>query len=72
MLVTDPALAGWYTGMGIQYNDGKPTLGELKLALIAGAIGAVIVVVWGLWLAKRQEAAAKSAAPSEKAEAGNS
>jgi YjbE family integral membrane protein len=72
MLVTDPALAGWYTGIGIQFNDGKPTLGELKLALIAGAIGAVIVVVWGLWLARRQEAAAKSAAPSEKAEAGNS
>jgi YjbE family integral membrane protein len=72
MLVTDPALAGWYAGMGIQFNDGKPTLGELKLALIAGAIGAVIVVVWGLWLAKRQEVAAKSATPSEKAEAGNS
>ena len=61
MLVTDPVLAGWYAQLGIQFNDGKPTLGELKLELIAGVIGAVIVVVWGLWLAKRQEARAKAA-----------
>ena len=56
MLVTDPALAGWMAGMGIQFNDGKPTVGEVKLELVAGAIGAAIVVVWGLWLAKRKEA----------------
>jgi YjbE family integral membrane protein len=59
MLVTDPALANWMNGMGVQFNDGKPTIGELKLEAIAGAIGAVIVIVWGLWLAKRQEAAAQ-------------
>jgi YjbE family integral membrane protein len=72
MLVTDPALAGWLEGMGIQFNDGKPTIGELKLELVAGAIGAVIVVAWGLWLAKRQEAAAKAAEPGEKTETGTS
>jgi len=55
MLVTDPALADWMMGIGIQYNDGKPTWGELKLDLVAGAIGAAIVVVWGLWLAKRKK-----------------
>jgi len=58
MLVTDPALADWMAQFGIQYNDGNPTYGELKLTLVFGAIGAAVVVVWGLWLAKRQAAAA--------------
>ena len=71
MLVTDPALSGFLSGMGVQFNDGVPTVGELKLELIAGAIGAVIVVVWGLWLAKRQEAVAKTAS-DEKIQAKNS
>jgi YjbE family integral membrane protein len=56
MLVTDPVLAGWYAGMGIQFNDGHPVLKEVKLALVAGAIGAAVVVAWGLWIAKRKEA----------------
>jgi YjbE family integral membrane protein len=56
MLVTDPALADWMAQFGIQYNDGNPTIGELKLALVSGALGAVLVVLWGKWLAKRQEA----------------
>ena len=58
MLVTDPALADWMAGFGIQFLDGHPTLGEVKLTLVAGALGAAIVVLWGKWLAKRQEAAA--------------
>jgi YjbE family integral membrane protein len=69
MLVTDPALAGWYAGMGIQFNDGQPTIKEVKLALVAGALGAVLVVIWGRWLAKRQAARQQ---PSEKAESPNS
>ena len=64
MLVTYPALEGWLTKMGIEFAQGRPNLGELSLELIAGAIGVVIVVVWGLWLAKRQEAAAKRAEPA--------
>ena len=71
MLVTDPVLEGWLTGMGIRFTQGKPSIGELSLELIAGAIGVVIVVVWGRWLAKRQEAAAK-AASDEKTQTGNS
>ena len=55
MLVTDPVLADWMAGLGIQFNDGKPTVGEVNLALVAGAIGAAIVVIWGLWLAKRKK-----------------
>ena len=39
---------------GIQFNDGNPTIGELKLALVSGAIGAVVVVAVGTWLAKRR------------------
>lgn len=57
MLVTDPALKDWLTGMGIQFIQGKPSIGELSLELIAGAVGVVVVVAWGLWLAKRHEAA---------------
>ena len=72
MLVTDPALAGWLTGFGVQFNDGKPTIGELKLELVAGAIGAAIVVVWGLTLAKRKETRAKVAQPAGGARTGNS
>ena len=57
MMVTDPALAGWMEGVGIHFNDGHPTIGEVKLALVAGAIGAVVVVAVGTWLAKRRPAA---------------
>jgi YjbE family integral membrane protein len=71
MLVTDPALGGWMEGMGIRFQNGKPTIAELNLELIAGVVGAAIVVVWGLWLAKRQEAAAK-AESDEKIQTGQS
>ncbi|MDH5222799.1 MAG: hypothetical protein OEW94_16420, partial [Betaproteobacteria bacterium] len=56
MLVTDPALAGPMESMGIRFNDGNPTIGEVKLALIAGAIGAAAVVAAGTWLARRKRA----------------
>jgi len=65
MLVTDPALANWMAGMGIQFNDGNPTIGEVKLALVSGAIGAVIVVAAGTWLAKRKQPEARAEAEAE-------
>jgi YjbE family integral membrane protein len=73
MIVADPALADWMSGFGIQFNDGNPTYGEVKLALVAGVIGAALVVLWGNWLAKRQAArqAATETAASEKAESPN-
>jgi YjbE family integral membrane protein len=72
MLVTDPALKDWLGGIGVQFGDnGKPHVAGLNLELICGAIGAAIVVVWGLWLAKRHEAAATATA-EEKAKPGNS
>jgi len=65
MLVTDPALANWMAGMGIQFNDGNPTIGEVKLALLSGAIGALIVVAAGTWLAKRKQPEARAEAEAE-------
>jgi len=59
MLVTDPVALEWLKGIGgIVIEVGKPKLNGINLELVAGAVGAVIVVVWGLWLAKRHAAAA--------------
>lgn len=69
MLVTDPALASWLGGLGVQFDaGGKPRVGGLSLELIAGALGAVVVVIWGRWLARRQEAAARQVAADADAE----
>jgi YjbE family integral membrane protein len=62
MLITDSALQGWLGALGIAYSDGKPYLSGFSLEYLCGAAGVVVVVVWGLWLARRQEAAAQ---PSE-------
>ena len=60
MLVTDPVALDWMNGMaGIQVAGGKPMLSGINLELAAGAVGAVIVVVWGLWLAQRKEGSSK-------------
>ncbi len=62
MLVTDPVALQWLNGMGgIAIEGGKPKLNGINLELVAGAVGAVIVVLWGLWLAKRHAAAAAAA-----------
>jgi predicted tellurium resistance membrane protein TerC len=62
MMITDPIVLDWMKDhvAGVQIDGGKPKLGGVNLELACGAIGALIVVVWGLWLAKRQEAAAKT------------
>ena len=71
MLVTDPVALDWMGGIaGLQIEDGKPRFHGVSLELTAGAIGAAIVVVWGLWLAKRQQAG--NAEPEKKTETGNS
>ncbi|HET7298351.1 MAG TPA: TerC family protein [Burkholderiales bacterium] len=54
MLVTDPALKGWLTGLSVVFDGEKPKIGGLSLELICGAIGAVIVIVAGTLLAKRK------------------
>ena len=73
MMVTDPAVLAWAQEhvAGIQMEGGKPMLNGASLELVCGALGAAIVVVWGLVLAKRREAAV-NVASEEKAQTGNS
>lgn len=61
MLVTDIALKDWQASIGLTFDaTDKPLLGGWSLELIAGALGAVFVVVYGKWLSK--QAAARHAA----------
>ena len=63
MLVTDIALKDWQSSMGLTFDaDGKPRIGGLSLELIAGAVGAVFVVVYGKWLSGRAQEKRKRAA----------
>jgi YjbE family integral membrane protein len=73
MIVTDPVMVGWMTDhiAGFQLDGEKPRLHGINLEIVCGAIGAAIVVVWGLWLAKRQAARAE-AAPADNASPPNS
>jgi hypothetical protein len=62
MLVADIALKDWQIAMGIAFDAaGKPQVGGLSLELIAGALGAAFVVIYGSWLARRAEAGRKQA-----------
>ena len=58
MIVTDPVAIAWMREhvAAVQFDGDKPKLLGMSLELLCGVIGAVIVVVWGLWLAKRQAA----------------
>src|SRR5437879_1915772 len=53
MLVTDSALEGWLTGLGVRFVTGKPMIAGLSLELLAGGLGVLIVVALGKWLARR-------------------
>jgi YjbE family integral membrane protein len=55
MLVTDPALEGWLTGIGVEFVKAKPMIAGLSLELLAGGGGVVLVVALGKWLAKRNK-----------------
>ena len=69
MLVTDPVLVDWMKANmpAVQFEEGKPKIGGFSLEILCGIAGAILVVVWGRWLAKRQAAAhaahSESAAP---------
>ena len=58
MLIADLALRTWLEPLGIEYRgeapDIRPYFHGLSLELLCGAIGIVIVVAWGLWLARRK------------------
>ena len=61
MLITDRALEGWLTGMGVQFADGKPYVGGWNLEYLCGALGVAFVVLLGSWIAKRNARAAGAA-----------
>jgi YjbE family integral membrane protein len=65
MLVTDPALESWLTGIGVEFVKAKPMIAGLSLELLAGGVGVAIVVALGKWLARRHEAAAAMQRPAE-------
>jgi len=56
MAVSDPALRDWM-GANFQMLDAKPTLAGIHLDIIAGLAGALLVVLIGKLLARRQTAA---------------
>jgi YjbE family integral membrane protein len=62
MLIADLALRPWLEPHGVQYAgqppDIHPVVSGINLEYVVGAIGVVIVVVIGKWLAGRQAAAA--------------
>ena len=59
MLVTDPVLKDWLSGLGVTFDEGgKPRVGGISLEILCGLVGAAFVVALGKWLAIRQEAAA--------------
>ena len=62
MLIADLALRPWLEPHGVQYLGQAPEIhphyAGANLEYVCGAIGIVIVVVLGKWLAKRHEAAA--------------
>jgi len=69
MLVTDPALKGWLTGLGVVFDGEKPKIGGISLEIICGVIGAVIVIAAGTFIGWRKAMKAalqqKSAAAPE-------
>jgi predicted tellurium resistance membrane protein TerC len=64
MAITDPAIGSWVKATFAHVNE-KPVLGGLSLEILCGLIGAAFVVVAGLWIARRKEAAAAAAGPHE-------
>ena len=67
MIVTDPVAIGWMKEhvAAVHFDGDKPKLLGMSLELLCGAIGAVIVVVWGLWLARRQAARLEAGTANE-------
>jgi YjbE family integral membrane protein len=62
MLVTDPAIQTWLAEH-FTMKDGRATMGGMSLEIIAGIIGAIIVIAAGtMWAKKKTEAAANHGA----------
>ncbi len=57
MLVADAALQELFANWGVRYVDAKPYVAGFSLEAISGAVGIVMVVLMGKWLASRHEPA---------------
>jgi YjbE family integral membrane protein len=64
MAITDPAIGGWVKATFAHVND-RPVIAGLSLEILCGLVGAAFVVLVGLWLAKRKQAATAAAGPHE-------
>ena len=64
MAITDPAIDGWVKATFAHVND-KPVIAGVSLEVVCGLVGAAFVVIVGLWIAKRKEAATAAAGPHE-------
>jgi YjbE family integral membrane protein len=62
MAITDPAIGDWVKAAFAHVND-KPVIAGLSLEILCGLVGAAFVVIVGLWLANRKEAATAAAGP---------
>ena len=64
MIVTDPVAVSWMKDhvAAVTFDGDKPKVAGLSLEIMCGLVGAVIVVVWGRWLAKKQAARLDAAA----------
>ena len=67
MIVTDPVAIGWMKDhvAAVTFDGDKPKVAGLSLEIMCGLVGAVIVVVWGRWLAKKQAARLEGTAANE-------
>jgi YjbE family integral membrane protein len=54
MLATDHALQGWLSALGANYVGDKPYVGGVSLEYVLGAVGVLVVVAAGKWIASRK------------------
>jgi predicted tellurium resistance membrane protein TerC len=60
MLVTDPALKDWLTGVGVTFDEGgKPRVGGISLEILCGLVGAAVVVATGKFFARKKSTEAE-------------
>jgi YjbE family integral membrane protein len=64
MAITDSAIGDWVKAAFAHVNE-KPVLAGLSVEILCGVIGAAFVVIVGLRIAKRKEAAAAAAGAHE-------
>ena len=62
MLATEPVIQGWIA-QTFTMKDGRAMVGPVSLEFVAGIVGAALVILVGMWMAKKHVAAAKTSSP---------